>query len=80
MDDFMTAEEAAVELGLTRRRIHRMIAEDGKFPGARKLNPSGKSSAVIIPCKEIAAEKKRRALAARSALTEQKKRAQAVEA
>jgi predicted DNA-binding transcriptional regulator AlpA len=57
----MTVPEAAQLLGLTTRRVQRMITEEGKFPGARKLNPSVPTSDYLIPRKEVQAEIKRRA-------------------
>jgi predicted DNA-binding transcriptional regulator AlpA len=58
---YITVPQAAQLLGVTTRRVQRMITEEGKFPGARKLNPDVPTSDYLIPRKEVEAEIKRRA-------------------
>jgi excisionase family DNA binding protein len=54
----LTTQEVASLLGLTKRRILRMIRENGKFKGAQKL--PGQTGAYLIPEKEVRAEVERR--------------------
>lgn len=61
MDGYYTASQTAQLLKLTKRRVVRMIVEDGIFPGARKLDPAVEKSPYIIPVAEVDAEIKRRA-------------------
>lgn len=67
--DFLSVEESAKILGLSERRIQRMIVEEDKFPGARKFNPAARRSPYMLPAKEVWAEKKRRDTATKNLST-----------
>ena len=49
----LTVTDAAERLGVSTRTIQAWIQE-GQFPNAYKLNPSGKNSPYRIPCADIA--------------------------
>ena len=59
--EWITVSEAARLLGVSPRRVQRMLTEEGKFPGARRLNHDVPTSDYLIPRKEVEAELKRRA-------------------
>lgn len=56
-------KKAAEILGLSIRMVL-FLYEYGTFPGARKLDPENPKSAVVIPLREVLAEKRRREKAA----------------
>ena len=58
--DFLTVSQIAELEGVSVRYIVAEI-ERGKFPNARKLDPEKQTSAYLIPAKDYAAWKKRRA-------------------
>jgi DNA-binding XRE family transcriptional regulator len=71
--DFVTATQAAEQLGVSRRTVHYLI-ERGEFPSARKVDPKLQTSPVMIPVDDLKAYQKKQK--AGPAKTHNKKRAQ----
>ncbi len=58
--DYFTVPETAIILNLSRSAVTNMITRDNIFPNAVKLNPKKKTSAWLLPKKDVRKEEKRR--------------------
>jgi predicted DNA-binding transcriptional regulator AlpA len=47
-DEYLTTKQVSEIIGLSQTHVSRLV-QDGKFPGAKKLNPTSKNSPIRIP-------------------------------